>query len=248
MVYGDAAAKVKFTMDGKDPVEVTGKPTDVKNQLVFALEGVSPQCMGDNIKAELFINGSSVDSIDEYSVLANVTSEDVLNEKTQQLVYDLLAYGAAAQVYTNYKTNALVNVGYEELATAVDSIRSTIDKTPSEALDDGFFTAAGVHFANTNKIYAKFETTDDAATVTINGVEAEIIADGDNFIVYSEEIIATDFDAVYTFVLTTTTGTQTFKYSVNEYADAKMDADNIAMADLARALYAYGKSAEKYAG
>ena len=236
---------VKFTMNGKETL-VNGILTE-NGKYVFVFAGVAPQCMGDNIKAELIVNGMIVDVVEEYSVLANVTSEDVLDDDTKQLVYDLLAYGAAAQIYNNYKIDALVNAGYEDLATKVDSIENS-DRTLTAGLDDGKLIAAGVHFANTNKIYVKFETTDANATITINGNAVQAEADGNGYIAYSDDICATDFDEVYTIVLTTASGTQTLTYSVNAYANAKQDTANAAMAALAQALYAYGASAEAYAG
>ena len=252
----DTDAKLKVTMN--DKVTYLGPTkTNVPNQYKFAFKGIAPQTIGDTIKAELVIDGKVVDTIADYSVLDNLKKlvaddEDLIeNTKTEQLVYDLLAYCAAAQNYAGYKTDALVNEGYEEGTQAgwID-VEGAEDRTYTSALADGRFTAAGVYHANTNKIYAKLDLADAAnATVTINGKPAKIAKyehDNSVYIVYSEDIKVLDFDQVYTFVLTTESGTQTLTYSVNAYAAAKYESSDIATADFANALYAYGVAAKNY--
>ena len=68
---------------------------------------------------------------------------------------------------------------------------------------------------------------------------------------YTEGIHATEFDKVFTFELYEgDTPVQTFTYSVTSYIYSQMnktaDGELTAMAELARALYRYGKSAEAY--
>ena len=238
---------MKFTFNGKeyyaDAVE-----TENNGIYVFTFKNIAPQCMGDNIKAELIIGGKVVATKEEYSILENVTSEAVMNDNTRQLIYDLLAYGAAAQKYAGYKTDALVNAGYEDLATVVESVENS-DRYVSAPLSDARFTAMGVYFSNTNKIYAKISADNISGVIAkINGKEAVIeqYVDG-SYIVYSEDIKVADFDKVYTFTIETAAGTQTLKYSVNAWCAVKYDSESErGTAELAKALYAYGVSAEEY--
>ncbi|MBQ8432515.1 MAG: hypothetical protein IJX28_06490, partial [Clostridia bacterium] len=66
-------------------------------------------------------------------------------------------------------------------------------------------------------------------------------------VLYTEDIAATDFDAIYTFELYEgETLVQTLTYSINSYANAKQHSANATMAELAKALYRYGASAEAY--
>ena len=254
----DTDAKLKVTMN--DKVTYLGaQKTEVKNQYKFAFTGIAPQTIGDNIKAELIVDGEVVATMAEYSVLANITEfvagdEDPYdNTELEQLVYDLLNYAAAAQVYAGYKTDALANAGYEEGTQAgwLDDISVNEDRTYTDALADGRFTAAGVYHAGVNKIYVKLDV-DDAknATVTVNGKAVlfdKYEHDNRVYIAYSEGVKVIDFDQVYTFELTTESGTQTLTYSVNAYAAAKYNAADSATADLAEALYAYGVAAKAYA-
>ena len=236
---------MRVTMNDNVTV-VEGAATVNDNEYVFAFEGIAPQCMGDNVKAELIVDGEIIDVVEEYSVLKNV--KNVMNDSNKQLIYDLLAYGAAAQMYAEYKTDALVNAGYEDLATEISTV-TCADRAVTEALDGAKFTAAGVYHANTNKIYAKIETVDDAAvTVTINGEEAtlEHYKYG-GYIVYTGDINVTEYSDVYTFVITDASGnTQTLTYSVNAWCAVKYNAEKEETAELAKALYAYGQSALAY--
>ena len=240
-------AKMRFTFNGNE-YYVDAVKTDDEGVYTFTFKNIAPQCMGDNIKAELVVDGNVFATKEEYSVLANVTSEKVMNDANKQLIYDLLAYGAAAQQYAQYKTDSLVNEGYEALATTVDSITNS-DRTHTAPLLDGKIIAAGVYFANTNKIYVKLDLDDIAnATVTINGKAADITvyASTGEYIAYSEDIKVANFDEGYSIVLTTASGTQTLTYSVNAWCAVKYNAEKVETAELAKALYAYGQSAEDY--
>ena len=240
----------KFTMNGKETV-VTGVATGNENEYKLAFKGVSPQCIGDNISAELYVGEELVDTLAEYSVLANVTSEDVMNDENKQLIYDLLAYGAAAQQYAKYKTDTPVNNGYEALATPYTPIVNSDRKVGGTKVDGAAFSAAGVYHANTNKIYVKIsvENSVDVSelTVKINGSEADLKeteTDG-VYIVYTDDIMVTDFERVFNFELTDGTNTQTLSYSINAYAKVKSENGKTdEMKALAKALYAYGASAE----
>ena len=56
----DEVPTAKFTMNGKETV-VTGVATGNEKEYKLAFTGVAPQCMGDNIKAELIIGEDTVD-------------------------------------------------------------------------------------------------------------------------------------------------------------------------------------------
>lgn len=237
---------MKFTMNGKDTV-VYGVPTnDNMTEYKFAFTGIAPQCMGDNIAAELYTGETLLASYAEYSVLQNLNN--VKNFDNANLIHALLNYGAAAQKYVGYKTEALVNAGV--VAPVYETIVNSDRVIGAENVAGARFSAAGVYHANANKIYAKVTTADASAlTVTINGKAAELekYADG-TYIVYTDDIKVTGFDTVYTFVLSDGTNSQTLTYSVNAYCAAKQNAANAATAELAKAMYAYGMAAEAYAG
>ena len=250
---------MKVTMNG-NATFVKGVPTGTANQYKFAYTGIAPQCMGDTIDAALYVGGYATSDVETgYSVAKNLKNlvagdEDLYdNNDLEQIVYDLLAYGAAAQDYANYKTDALVNAGYEDGTMAGFELPNTNDKTVSAPIADAKFTAAGVYHANANKLYAKIKADDiSKVTATVNGVAATIeryIPTGE-YIVYSEDISVKDFDEVYTFVITTEEGSQTLTYSVNTWCTVKSGSNNDRSTTqaLAQALYAYGYAAENYVG
>jgi hypothetical protein len=160
----------------------------------------------------------------------------------KQLLTDLLYYGNAAYNYVNQTTGNTVIAGVENLGTASKAeptdaddkcvIKNNEDITEFEA----WFSAAGVRFENVNKLYVKLGGSLDNVTLKINGVEVAVSAT-----VYTDGILPTGFDEVYTFELCVDgTLVQTLTYSVNSYAFAKSSDD------LALALYRYGQSAVAY--
>ena len=117
-------------------------------------------------------------------------------------------------------------------------------------------TAAGVRFSSDNKLYVKVNA---AETVTLvvkkaGAVVDTVTLDAGVHTYYTEGILATEFDVIYTFELTvgeSATPAQTLTYSVNSYAirtATKLDGYGTpsSMANLARALYNYGKACEAF--
>ena len=107
----------------------------------------------------------------------------------------------------------------------------------------------GVRFDYINSVFMTFKApSTDGITVKINSVEAEIqtvtngkykvYSNGLSPLEYAKELV---FEIYYNGNLV-----QTVNYSLNSYAYALGDTNN-AMAELAIALYRYGKSAVEYA-
>ena len=157
-------AQMRFTMNGVEQI-VDGTPTGNGNEYMFPFRGVSPQCMGDNIKAELILNGEVLDVQETYSVkeycdntLAKTASElGMSTEKhaaLQTLLKDVLVYGAKAQLYRNYKTDSLVDESVT--GTAFAELTST-DKYIEETSIDGVqIVSVGLYFDYTNSMYIRF--------------------------------------------------------------------------------------------
>ena len=235
---------MSFTMNGVVTLVTVYEMLD--GSYTFAFTDIPPQCMGDNIKAELLLNEAVVDSFDNYSVKANAeylldTYKD--DEALTTLVNDLLNYGAAAQIYRNYKTDALVT----DVDTTVDVKPETTDMTLTASTNnDVKITAAGVWFDYNNRIYVKFTANNGAnVTVMVNGVSVDAEMEGNVYVAYTGSIAAAEFGKVYTIELCVDGEVvQTLTYSVNSYVYAKWDSES--MQKLVRALYAYGVSAENY--
>lgn len=174
---GHAGAQMKFTMNEKE-VLVDGVATGEPYEYRYTFTGITPQCMGDTVNAELIYDGNAVAS-KEYSVLQNLQD---LNGKTavqlgytddqyaamKTLIADLREYGAAAQVYTGHNTSALVNDGNTG-ATAFNASNFENYKDTEGSSNASFsMTSAGLWFDYNNAIYVKFTAIDmDAAKSSV---------------------------------------------------------------------------------
>lgn len=173
-----ANSVMRFTMNGK---EIIAKATlDSGSTYKFVFEGIAPQCMGDTIQAELIVDGIVWD-IESFSL--RTYCDDLFAASAEELGYtttapyealktmlvDLLNYGAMAQKYQNYKTDALVNKDITEATSAMESLVKWENPLRAEDWDkdlsssDGkvWFEGANVWFDNENRLYIKFAITDD---------------------------------------------------------------------------------------
>lgn len=273
---GHEGALMRFTMNGKT-TEVEGVLSD-NGRYAYSFTGVTPQCMGDTICAELVRDGRLLDRVESYSVLAYCAS--VMQRDAQSmgfseakfaamktLLVDALTYGAQTQLYSGYKTDALVTdllaemLGYqptpsEILPTVADDVMHLTDTTR----EGSGFTGVGVRFDSSPALFVHFESASDVRLVVRgDGKELYMVdyAGKNGTQVYSMEgIYAVDFNTVYTFELYAmasgnATLIQALTYSVNSYAyrTVKQANENGEMTDMARlclALYRYGVSAEAY--
>ena len=255
-------AKMKFTVDG---TETMVNAVQKNGEYVYAYTGIAPHGLGVNIKAELIFDGEVIASKDEYSVAQNLKNlfaksaaelgiSEAKYEAMRTLIADLLTYGAAAQVYKNYNVESLVNEGIEG-ATVFKALDKTWNKMPSETTDSTIeFLGAGLYFDYANKLYFRFE----AANITQENFKVRIgtkeytLADfsrvGEDYILYTDNISATDLDTLYTVELIKNGKTiQSLEYGVFAYVYDTQNSDNQVMADLAKALCNYGLAADAYA-
>ena len=256
-----------FTMNGKDSERINGT---VKNgYLVFSFTNIPPHFMGENISASLYSSKSTPETtLASFSIKAyaeKVIEKYNNDEELMDLIADMLRYGAAAQTYVGYNTSNLVTSGINLgtsgsglLPTDADNDRSFSPMADVTTLSNSF-TAVGVRFDYDNKIFVKFKTNDiTKIKIAVNDTEItaeSFIANADGtYVFYTEGILATGFDEIYTFEMYVN-GTlyQTVTYSVNSYAYAKCGdltvTDESALtpiAQLVRALYRYGASANAY--
>jgi hypothetical protein len=201
--------------------------------------------MGDNIKAELILEDGTVLAVKDYSIKTYAQNMLVgANEKLQRLLSDLLYYGDEAQRYLGME--ATTTAGIEGLAEKATATPPETQLTIDEAQLPAWFGAAGLKFDNVNQLYVRVDGDLEGVTVTVtknNGKPVEFEAKGALY--YTDGVVATEFDTVYTFVLSVNgQELQTLTYSVNSYVYAMKN--NANMKDLATALYNYGLAAEAY--
>lgn len=281
-----AGAQMQFTMNGYtlDPVDGTLVEDNV---YVYSFNGVAPHRMGDDITAELVYNNdvkdSKTTSVAAYceAVVGTPAAELGLSAKKfaalETLVANLLEYGATAQVYNDYKTNALVSE--IDLSDWVELTEDDVfDFFYYENGDDGFqFTSAQMLFKDTNSLFVKVDMTAVAdypywqlsIVNDVTGDEviyidytfaaedlaeiANLTIDGDTYIIEIKDLYANAIEDTYSMEIKTSTNGRRWNayqfvtYSTIAYVYAMQNSANTAMADLAKALYNYGYSAMDYA-
>ena len=234
---GDGVSTETLTMEflflGKK-TEVSGVYDSETRMYVFTLNGINPQCMGDEIDAYLLLDGVEKANKLDYTVEANLL---MLREKYKDdtalvtLVNDILAYGSAASEYKGYgsMTDDYVSSDREIPTTNV---------APSDA-----FTGYTVTFGQVNYIKIKVNLADGN---TLYLGETDITNELVDGIYKTAGIAPTDFDNVFNFTVKNGDETvATFALSVNDYISANKDSES--MGNLVKALYNYGVSAEEYA-
>jgi hypothetical protein len=239
----------------------------VDGKLVFKFVGVVPQMLGDNIKATLYATKDGKEdsvakatySVKEYCVNM-LNNPDYANDtELKTLLSDILAYGAAAQQY-NGQTDGLVNenvTGYApgtftEVTETVKGISGGTENDPAK------WNSVALRYENAMAMKFKFTATDTTLTVkiSINGKEttykvSDLSKEGDNYVVYFRGILATQYGETVTAAFYNANGEQvgqTVTYSVNSYVYSMQNSDDEKLADLVKATYNYGVSAEAYAG
>ena len=205
---GQESTQMRFTMNGKETL-VDG--TAEGEEYVFPF-GVSPQCMGDNIKAELILGDEVLDTIETYSVLQNCQNLLAKNpsDELRTLIADLLEYGAMSQVYTNYKTDMLANEGItcQTVFTPLADDEANdlyVTYELSASTNDAYeLKAAGVYFDSVNRLYFKLyaeDVTDSNFEVVITDMQGSKVSRlpsefeeiGENlYMVYTDPIYASE--------------------------------------------------------
>ena len=270
------------TLEGFDEpyVEVlrngkTTRITSFKEQgddCVFSFENIAPQTMNDELSATLYatkegaLYGSntlktSVRSYVEF-LLDNYSSDKYAKLRT--LIVDLLDYGAVAQEYRNYKTDALVNAELtseqKSWASGGDLSLSDITDATYETVDSPAAKWSSVALILDNAVTVRYKfTADDISGMSIkvqygntekefDSSHFESLGGGTYGFKFSElsahqmqvplyATIYKDGEAV----------SNTFAYNVESYAArVKQTQPNTALGKLTDALMRYGFSATKY--
>lgn len=256
----------RFTMNGQT-TEVTGEYVSSVGLWRFIYEGVIPINMGDAITIELLKDGEVFTTVENYSIrryctdLMSMSATELgLSEAKyaaiRTLAADLLDYGAAAQIYVNYKTDELVNEGIEGASEYEELTSTDMKLTKYKTVTGVKFTAATLRFNNANRLCFKF-TASDVSLVKIritygtNTFEytAESFVNQDGvYALYTPDLYATAFDRIYTATLIYDgEEIQQATYSVRSYVYSKQNDPDTALCDLVRATYKYGRSAKAYA-
>ncbi|MBQ7246757.1 MAG: hypothetical protein IJS22_01505 [Lachnospiraceae bacterium] len=257
--------EMSFTRAGEE-IKIEGTYNTESGRWSFEYEGLYAQCITDRIDIKLIVNNEVLDSV-SYSLqsyfneLYHASASELNLSETAFLVMkntlaDILEYGAAAQIYAGYNTSVLANnlpwVSEEKTAPFLSPVSdfSTIvySYSPSDALK-----SANLMLSNTVRIGISF-VAEKATKVIITGNDRQWLyeksaweGEGGVFRIETPGIYAPDFDEVFTITLMNDIEVfHEITYSVNTYVSSKKDSEDENLSKIVRALYNYGKSADKY--
>lgn len=261
---------IEFTRN--DKITTVTDYTEQGDYYVFSYRDVAPQAMNDNVQAVLYAtyndvlyNSEPVDysvSAYAYAMLEKCGSNQYARLRT--LLVDLLNYGAAAQIYQNYKTDDLVNADLTDtqkswassqelnLTNVTDKACDIVDNPAVE------WKSVGLQLNNSVAVRYKF-ATDNADDIQLK------VACGKSEWLYGAESFVDNGDGTYTFVfndlnadkmqkdiyITAMSGdtavSNTMRYSVESYAKQIQDSmPNSNLRKLTDAMMRYGISASNY--
>lgn len=256
--------KVRFTMGGFTEEVSPALANASENKYKFVFHGIAPQQLGDFINVELVCDGNVIKSIKNVSLkkyfeklLECDANALQYSEKKysllKPLIYDVFDYCTAAQKFTGYKTDTLINAGYEGMGTTYSAVTTTDNKTTGTKLESAYFKGKTIYFDSTNKIVFYFITTDVENTVLTIGDKTYTSADfkkgtaANEYKIYSDDVYATEFDKVFTCTISCNGVVgESVSYSIKSYAYSKQD-KNDKTGELARCTYKYGVSAFNFA-
>ncbi len=232
----------------------------------YEYHGVAPQFMGETVRATVVGTAESKDtSVKAYCqtlIDGQASDFDYGQSKftaLQQLAKDILNYGAEAQKYTSYKTDALVNTTVDtDVSTrygeydAPVSVRYSEGDTSSTV---GYVRGAGARFRSQIGVYFTVVAPDPTGLTLRVGKKGktticdEFVAtdEANVYKVYYDDIYATEYAAPITAQVyqgDSAVG-NILTYSVDSYV-AKM-ADNADMGTFVKSLYVFSSSAQAFA-
>lgn len=239
--------------------------TNAQGKLCFAFERLAPQCMGQSITATVYAKvGDTLltDTVADYSVKTYCSNQltNYPNDATLvTLLSDLLTYGAFAQLYTGFDRTHLVTTGMALSASNTPlptNLSVSYTGTADPALD---WESAALGLSNNLALRLTFKANDTSGLtlrVAVNGREQSFGAQefeslgNDTYSIFFRGISATEFGETVTasFLRNNAQTGRTLHYSVNTYiCNFQSDSTVPYLAQLLRALYRYGHSAEAYA-
>ena len=158
--------------------------TSTAKLMRFTFDDISATEMGTVVSANLYI-GDELVAVKEYSVkeyamkyLHATSTSDAMKEQNKELramLVDMLNYGAAAQIYFNYKTNDLVNADLTEEMRA-----SGTQENPEISADDDVYRNPDGLITLNGKSVSAMSIIQLHLSFTLNGIDAndiEIVMD-----------------------------------------------------------------------
>ena len=250
---------------------------DGETYFCFSYRGVAAKEIGDTLTAVLKFTREGVGysgTVDTYSLKAYSMErlEHSTNSEFKKLLVDLLNYGAAAQTYFGYKTDALVNADLTDEQRALASKSYSLpDAEKNEAGANSAFPAAitgkNILFGNriTLLVATDFGQGSDLSGVSLricytdrdgNAVEKQIggsqflyRADAKGYVAYFDGLCASEFRTKLelTLIKDGKAISEAVTYSLDTYAKNRLAASTDAnFKALLEATLRYADSAKEY--
>ena len=171
-------------------------------------------------------------------------------QQTKFLALELLNFGAAAQNYFDYKTDALANAGGYEFAPA-NAVPSDVPTASLTGSVDGVrFYGTSVRFLSKSAVRFYFETDSvDGLTFTVDGKEYTPASNENGYYIEVGGINPQDMDDAMTVEVTNGTDTLSVEYApINYFIRTYHNSENEEMKTLAAAAYSYFVAANNFVG
>lgn len=261
-IYGNRVGEYQLP-----PVKLENA-THADGRYAFPCRYITPSQVGDTVYAYLY---GTYDGVEycftmEYGVATYCYNqlENTTDDELQTLLVDLLYYCDYARVYTNYKADEPVtaNLTDEQKAMAsTDSELKSILNGKHVVIDSPVVSWKGANLAlnHATRMQIRFAMLDDTnvseltvrATIDGKPIAAYIVESPDYtgyYTVMIEEIAAHQMSDVVCVTLYhgDTAVSNTVCYSVESYACAKQNDQNVKLANLVKAMMRYGRSAKAY--
>ena len=245
-----------FTV-GEDTVTVTEYTVDENGLYCFTLTAIAPHKMGDTVNVTVTATyGEAQETISNNQVsvkgYADALRAQYASDTNMLALLDaLLVYGAAAQTYMNYNLDALVaEVG--ELNAIPEALITMAGESSAVAnisacglmLDGAFDLRVGITATSLEGLTLEITKGDKTTVVELT----EDMKKGSYIVVYFDGLSITELDTEVTFTLKqngVAVG-KTLTFSANAYLYRMQNSENTALANLTKALYAYGEAAKAY--
>ncbi len=261
---------VVFTFNG-ETITVTDYRI-VDGKYVFDFVNINPHFMNDTVYSTLYAtyNGTVYSSeTKEYSVaqycyntLDNYSSDTYAELRT--LLVDLLNYGAASQLYMDYKIDNLVNANLTETqkawGTSDDRTLTTHQETQYETISNPtvLWKGAGLNLQTSVGMRFRFDaesvenltvkiTNQAGQELNVTSDKFEVAANGEYYVFFDKYSAAQMSEVVYVTVYEGDTAvSHTIRYSIESYAYSQQNNANAELAELVKEMMKYGDSAKAY--
>ena len=249
-------------------------PVEQGNYYYFTLTGLTAVHMNDSIRSVLYGTKEGqlyYSNVDQYSIATYAYSQmnkDGTPDSLKTLCADLLRYGAKAQIYKGYRTDALADSAMADIHRSYlsDTEAVLFGNTNSvlNDLDNATVTWAGKALDLQSKVALKFimdpsgyngSVEDLSLRITymgISGQEQQIVLTGVELYNSDKGYYAFTFDSLLAAELRTVLSAQvyagdtpvsaTLQYSADTYGNNKTGT----LQELCKALFAYSDSAKAY--